>query len=169
MNLEPQFEFAAIDSNNPIDTLEAIARENKWPLEKMSDDEASLECVGRWGQFMMYFAWDEEFQSLEFSCVSSLTVPADKESAVKDMLYHINNKVWLGHFCVNEAERSLMFRYNSLMRGYNMNGQEHLEDLIELAMAEIDRFYPALKAAVHERKVANDIMVMMLADSAGEA
>ena len=166
---DTQYDFSVVDSNNPIESLEAIAKENKWPLEKMSDEEASLECEGRWGQFTLNFLWQEEYQSLLFCCASDLKIPSGKMSAVKDLLFDINHKTWLGHFDLDDSDNAVIFRYNSLMRGYNISGHEHIEDLIELAMTEFDRFYPAFKAVVTERKVANDIMLTMLADAMGEA
>jgi hypothetical protein len=166
---ETQFDFAFMESSNPIDTLEAIAKENKWPLEKINDEEASLECEGRWGQFVLSFVWQEEYQALQFCCASNLTVPTRKLARAKDLIFDINQKAWLGHFDIEEEGQSIIFRYNSLMRGFIANGQDHVEDLIELAMTEFDRFYPAFKAVLSERKVANDIMVAMLADPMGEA
>lgn len=170
MMTDPQFDFAILDSNNPIENLEAIAKENKWPLEKISDEEATLECEGRWGQFLLSFVWQEEYQALLFSCTSDLRVPVAKVPAIKGLLFEINHKTWLGHFDLDDSdERYVLFRYNSLMRGFVANGQEHVEDLIELAMTEFDRFYPAFKEVLSERKVANDLMMTMLADTMGEA
>ena len=165
-----QFDYGYAESLNPIETLEAIATENKWPLEKISEDEASMECQGRWGVFNLGFLWQEDFQALLFSCTSDLRVPVEKVPAIKEMLFEINNKTWLGHFDLDDSdEKFVLFRYTSLMRGYTLNAQEHVEDLIELAMTEFDRFYPAFKAVLSERKVANDVMVTMLADPMGEA
>lgn len=167
--MEPQFNLSGMESSNPIETLEEIAKENKWPLEKLSDDEATLECEGRWGHFVLSFVWQEDYQALLFMCSSDLQVDRARLQAVKDLMYEINHKVWLGHFDMDDAENFVIFRYNSLMRGFIANGQEHIEDLIELAMTEFDRFYPAFKAVLSERKVANDIMLTMLADPMGEA
>ena len=165
-----QFDYPYLDSSNPIETLEGIAKENKWPLEKVSDEEATLEVEGRWGQFSLSFVWQEDYQALLFCCTSDLRVPKEKMQAIKDMLFEINNKTWLGHFDLDDSDdKFVLFRYTSLMRGYTLSAQEHVEDLIELAMTEFDRFYPAFKAVLSERKVANDIMVTMLADPMGEA
>lgn len=169
MMLEPQFDLTFADSNNPIEALEAIAKDNKWPLEKISDDEATLECEGRWGQFTLNFLWQEEFQALQFCCMSHLTVPAERLQKIKDMLFEINHKTWLGHFDLEHDDNIIVFRYTSLMRGFVANGQDHIEDLIDLAMTEFDRFYPAFKAVLAQRIVANDVMMTMLADPMGEA
>lgn len=169
MIIDAQYDFSIVDSNNPIETLEAIAKENKWPLEKLSEDEAALECEGRWGQFVLNFIWQEEYQALQFCCTSNLLVTNQKASVIKNLIFDVNHKTWLGHFDIDESDNFVVFRYNSLMRGFVANGQEHIEDLIELAMTEFDRFYPAFKAVLSERKVANDVMVTMLADPMGEA
>jgi hypothetical protein len=168
MMTETHYDFA-MDSPNPIDTLEAIAKENKWPLEKISDEEAALECEGRWGQFSLNFLWQEEFQALQFCCISTLKVPPMKLARLKELLFDINHKTWLGHFDLEHEDHTVVFRYTSLMRGFIADGQAHIEDLIDLAMTEFDRFYPAFKAILSERIIANDIMVTMLADPMGEA
>ncbi len=167
LNLE--IETTVSESHNPIDALEAIAHENKWPLEKLSDEEASLECTGRWGDFVLNFLWQEEFNALQFCALSELEVKSDKLSAIKELLFDINHKTWLGHFDIEENSQCIVFRYNSLMRGASLNTHEHIEDIIEAAMTEFDRFYPAFKAVLSHRVVANDIMIAMLADPMGEA
>ena len=167
LNLE--METTVSESHNPIDALEAIATENKWPLEKMSDEEASLECTGRWGDFVLSFLWQEEFNALQFCAVSELKVGADKMQAVKELLFDVNHKTWLGHFDVESGTQCVVFRYNSLMRGVSLNTHEHIEDIIEAAMTEFDRFYPAFTAVLSHRVVANDVMSAMLADTVGEA
>ncbi len=166
---EIQFDYSPIEGHNPIETLEAIAKENKWPLERLSDDEASLECEGRWGQFTLGFLWQEEFQALQFCCISTLKVAPGKMNVIKELLFDVNHKTWLGHFDIEDGENVIVFRYTSLMRGFSLHAQEHVEDLIDLAMAEFDRFHPAFKATLTERKVANDLMLTMLADPMGEA
>jgi hypothetical protein len=163
------FDYTIVDSANPIEWLETIANENKWPLEKISDEEATLECEGRWGVFTLSFLWQEEYQALQFCCTSDLKVPVEKIDAMKGLLFDVNHKTWMGHFDLEEHERWVVLRYTSLMRGFAMHGQEHVEDIIEASMTEFDRFYPAFKSVLSDRKVANDIMMTMLADAMGEA
>ena len=169
MMSELQYDYGPLEGHNPIEALETIAKDNKWPLERISDDEASLECEGRWGQFTLGFLWQEEFQALQFCCISNLKVTGAKLPAIKELLYEINHKTWLGHFDIEDADNVIVFRYTSLMRGFSLHALEHIEDLIDLAMTEFDRFHPAFKATLTERKVANDLMLTMLADPMGEA
>lgn len=163
-----EIEYGA-ESYNPIEALEAIAKDNKWPLEKLSDEEASLECTGRWGQFTLSFLWQEEYNALQFCAISDLVVDPARLSAIKELLFDVNHKTWLGHFDIEDAEQCITFRYNSLMHGVSMNSHDHIEDLIDMAMTEFDRFYPAFRAVLSQRKVANDMMVAMLADTMGRA
>jgi hypothetical protein len=167
MNLD--IDYVSLETFNPIEALELIAKDNKWPLEKLSDEEASLDCVGRWGEFTLSFLWQEEFQALQFSVLSTLKVEKNKLQIIKDLLFSVNQKVWLGHFTIDESSDHVVFRYNSLIRGLSVSAQDHIEDLIDLAMTEFDRFYPAFDASLSQRKVANDLMFAILADPMGEA
>lgn len=167
MNLD--HDYAYTETYNPIEALEEIAKDNRWPLEKLSEEEASLECMGRWGEFVLSFLWNEEHHSLQICATSTLKVSDQKLSAIKEVLFDVNQKTWIGHFVIEPQDRFITFKYNSLMRGASLNSQEHIEDLIDMAMTEFDRFYPAFQAVLHRRKVANDVMMTMLADTIGQA
>lgn len=162
------------DTTDPIAALEAIAEENKWPLEKHAEDEASFDCIGRWGELTMSFLWQDEYQSLQLCCMSDLKVSAEKRQSVKDMLYEVNRKTWAGYFTLDDAEDYVVFRYTSLMRHMNGDVQEHIEDMLEITLAEMDRFYPAFHAIVAGQESqtmtpANDMIVALLAEPMGEA
>lgn len=157
------------DLNNPLEWIEAIAEQNNWPLEKHSDTEFSFDCEGRWGNFTLSFMWQEEFQAMQFCCASNLAVPALHFSQIKKLLFKVNHKMWLGHFDVSDSENTIIFRHTSLMRGLTYAGQEHIEDLIDIALTEFDRFYPAFKMQVTTREVANDLMNTALFETVGEA
>lgn len=156
------------DLNNPLEWIEDIARQNDWPLEKQSDTQMSFDCEGRWGNFTLSFAWQEDFQAMQFSCASTLAVPDLHFSQIKKLLFKVNHKLWLGHFDLNE-DNNIIFRHTSLMRGLTYAGQDHIEDLIDIALAEFDRFYPAFKMQVATREVANDMMNTALFETVGEA
>ena len=161
---------------DPIAVLEVIAEENKWPLEKHADDEASFDCLGRWGELTMSFLWQDEFQSLQLCCLSDLKVNAEKRDAVRNMLYEVNRKTWAGYFSLDDNEDYVVFRYTSLMRQMAGDVQEHIEDMLEIALAEMDRFYPAFQSVLQQRihpdsltPPANDMIFALLAEPMGEA
>ncbi len=164
------------ETADPIAALEVIAEENKWPLEKHADDEASFDCIGRWGELTMNFLWQDEFQSLQLCCLSDLKVTTDKRDAVRGMLYEVNRKTWAGFFTLDDSEDYVVFRYTSLMRQMSGDVQEHIEDMLEIALAEMDRFHPAFQSVLqinlHPESLtppANDMIVALLAEPMGEA
>jgi hypothetical protein len=166
-----------MDSQDPISVLEMIATENKWPLEKHAEDEVSFDCIGRWGELTMSFLWQEDCQALQICCYSDLRVSeANRKSAI-DMLYEVNRKVWAGLFSLDDNEEYVVFRYTSMMRHIGNDTQSHIEDMMEIVLAEMDRFYPAFQALNQTRmpaepnsiRVANDMIVTLLAEPMGEA
>ena len=169
------------ETSDPIAALEIIAEENKWPLEKHADDEASFDCIGRWGELTMNFLWQDEYQSLQLCCMSDLSVNDATRDAVKTMLYEVNRKTWAGYFTLDDAEDYVVFRYTSLMRHMSGDVQEHIEDMLEVTLAEMDRFYPAFQAAINgngapsnmvsspANDMHNNMLVALLAEPMGEA
>jgi hypothetical protein len=165
-----------MSEQDPISVLEMIAVENKWPLEKHAEDEVSFDCIGRWGELTMHFLWQEDCQALQICCSSDLKVTPDTRQSVIDMLYEVNRKVWAGMFTLNDDQDYVMYRYTSLIRHIGQDVQSHIEDMMEIALAEMDRFYPAFQAlqpqrpsSVNHIRVANDMIVTMLAEPMGEA
>jgi hypothetical protein len=165
------------DSQDPISVLEVIANENKWPLEKHAEDEVSFDCIGRWGELTMSFLWQEDCQALQICCYSDLQVAGPNRKAIINMLYEVNRKVWAGLFTLDDNEEYVVFRYTSMIRHMHSDLQSHIEDLMEVALAEIDRFYPAFKSTLQPIlsssgtviDFASDMMVSLLADRMGEA
>ncbi|HEY1096077.1 MAG TPA: YbjN domain-containing protein [Alphaproteobacteria bacterium] len=164
------------ESQDPIAVLEVIASENKWPLEKHAEDEVSFDCIGRWGELTMSFLWQEDCQALQICCYSDLQVHGGNRKAILDMLYEVNRKVWAGMFTLDDNEEYVIYRYTSMLRHLNSDTQSHIEDMMEIALAEVDRFYPAFQSISKPRQatdsnplVANDMMVALLAEPMGEA
>ena len=162
------------DVHDPIAALESIATENKWPLEKHADDEVSFDCIGRWGELTMSFLWQDDCQALQLCCMSDLRVTDVTRKAVQDMLYDVNRKVWAGFFTLDDAEDFVVYRYTSLLRHTHGDMQEHVEDLIEIALAELDRFYPAFQSVTQitaqpTPRVTNGVLLSLLTDPMGEA
>ena len=56
----------------------------------------------------------------------------------------INANLWLGHFDIRPGGTVPCFRHTSLFRGMTHgSGADHLEDLVDIALSECERYYPA--------------------------
>ena len=62
-----------------------------------------------------------------------------------------------------------MFRHALLLRGVAGVSAEQVEDLVELALVECERFYPAFQLVIWGGKTADEAMTAAILDPVGEA
>ncbi len=158
-----------VTQHNPLDIVEEIVTANEWPFERASDDELIVEIGGRWCDYRLYFVWQPDVGAMQFSCQFDMKVQAARRSAVNDLLAEVNARLWLGHFDVCTEENTPMFRQTMLMRGSRGASVEQLEDLVEIALSECERFYPAFQFVIWGGKSASEAVAAAILDTAGEA
>src|SRR5271155_4981547 len=155
-------------SSNPLDILEEIVTANEWLFDRAHDDELIVELAGRWCHYRMFFVWQRGIGALQFSCQFDMKVPDPKRNDVHDLLAILNNRLWLGHFDLEPAQHTPLFRYTVLARSGRMPGVETLEDLVEIALTECERFYPAFQFVIWGGKRAGEAMAASMIDVAGQ-
>jgi len=153
---------------NPLELVEQMVVANDWPFDRRSDDELAVEVPGRWCDYSLYFAWREDFAALHLSCALDMKVPAAKRGPIYELLAIINEKLWLGYFGLWAEEGVPMFRHSLLMRGVT-NGHEVIEDLVDIALTECERFYPAFQFVIWGGKSAQEAVAASLLETVGEA
>ena len=62
-----------------------------------------------------------------------------------------------------------MFRHTLLTRGWQRLSVEQLEDLVDIALCESERFYPAFQFVIWAGHSPHDAMSMAIMDTVGEA
>jgi hypothetical protein len=154
---------------NPLDILEEIVAANEWLFDRANDDELIVELAGRWCHYRMFFVWQREIGALQFSCQFDMKVPDSKRSDVNDLLALLNNRLWLGHFDLEMQQNTPLFRYTILARNDRLPGVEVLEDLVEIALTECERFYPAFQFVIWGGKRPVEAMTASMIDTAGQA
>ncbi|MBI1272597.1 MAG: hypothetical protein GC131_00725 [Alphaproteobacteria bacterium] len=155
--------------HNPLDVIEEIVVANEWLFERSGDDEMVVELAGRWCHYRMFFVWQREISALQFSCQFDLKVPTNKRTGVNDLLAAMNTKLWLGHFELCPEDASPMFRHTLLFRGAKSSSVEMLEDLVEIALTESERFYPAFQFVIWGGKDSGQALTAAMIDTAGQA
>src|SRR5437763_2853962 len=126
---------------NPIDLVEEIVVSNDWAHDRASEEELVVEISGRWCDYRMYFLWQEELSALHFSCGFDMKVPKRRRGVLYELLALANERLWLGHFDLAAGDASPSFRYAVLLRGIGMASAEQVEDLVDIALSECERFY----------------------------
>ena len=159
----------AVVHQNPLDLLEEIVGANDWAFDRASNDELAVEITGRWCDYRLYFLWQEDMGALHFSCLLENRVPVEKRREVSLLLALVNEKMWLGHFDLSSEDGTPMFRHTLLVRGAGGGSVEQMEDLVEVALSETERFFPAFQFVIWGGKSAEEAIASSLLDVAGEA
>ena len=77
--------------------------------------------------------------------------------------------MWLGHFDVTPDSQSPAFRQGVLLRGASGASVEQIEDLVDIALSECERFYPAFQLVIWGGKSAEEAMATAMIEPIGEA
>lgn len=154
---------------NPIDLVEEIVVANDWSHDRASDEELVVEVAGRWCDYRLYFVWQEEISALHFSCAFDMKVGQGRRAAIYELLALANEKLWLGHFDLSAEDDSPAFRHAVPLRGVAMATAEQVEDLVDTALSECERFYPAFQLVLRDGKSAPQAIAAALIDPVGEA
>jgi hypothetical protein len=154
---------------NPIDLVEEIVLAHEWAHDRASEEEIIVEISGRWCDYRLYFVWQEEISAMHFACGFDMKVPKGRKAAVYELLALINERLWLGHFDLSSEDSSPAFRHAVLLRGAFGASAEQIEDLVDIALGECERFYPAFQFVVWGGKNPEDAMTAAMIDPVGEA
>ncbi|SDH14460.1 YbjN domain-containing protein [Roseospirillum parvum] len=170
-------DFDAAPTANPIDHVEQVATHREWAFDRRSDQEVAIEVPGQWCDLGLFFAYSEDLSALHFSAAFDLRVPKGRRQAVYELLAHLNEKLWMGHFAIWIEEGIPMFRHTvNLIPGAVVGAQPDgigqglpLEDLVDVAISECERFYPAFQFVIWGGKTAEDAIAAAMLDTVGEA
>ena len=154
---------------NPLDLVEEIVVANAWTHDRTADDELLVEVTGRWCEYRLFFAWQEEIGALHFACGFDMKVAKGRRAPVYELLALINERLWLGHFDLASDDNSPAFRHAVLLRGAAGASAEQIEDLVDIALNECERFYPAFQLVLWAGKSAEDAIAAAMIDPVGEA
>ncbi len=157
------------DIPNPLDILEAIFTANEWDFERSKRNEIIVDTVGGWCDYNMHFIWHDELHSLYFTCSFDLEIPSEHHSEMNNLLAMINKKIWMGHFDFCHKSGNITYRNTVPTRGLKSLAVEQLEDMMDIALAECERFYPAFQYMLWADHKAEDAMTAALLDCQGEA
>ena len=154
---------------NPLEMIERVIADNDWPFDRTSDREIAVEVAGRWCDYRMFFSWRDDVEALHFTCAYDVRIPAERHNEIHVLLALINEKMWLGHFDLWTEEGLPMFRHAIPLRGTSGLMPDQLNDLVEVAITESERFYPAFQYVVWAGKSPADALTASILETVGEA
>ena len=160
---------ARSNTSNPLDLLEEMASAQEWAFDRPGDGEFVARIAGRWSDYQLHFSWNHDHSVLQLFCGIDLRVPRHRRAAVSELLMLANGRMWMGHFDLPRDDDMPLFRHAVPLRGIRGASVELLEDLIEGAVNECERYHPALQFVVWGGKAPDEAMAASLLDIRGEA
>ena len=156
-------------SSNPLDVIEQIAAANDWSFDRRNDAEMAAEAPGKWCDYGLYFSWSTEISAMHFTCAFDLKVPEKRRGALYELLALANERLWIGHFGMDADDGVPVFRHAVLLRGAPGASSESLEDMVDIAITECERFFPAFQFVLWGGKTPAEAIQAAMLECAGEA
>jgi len=163
---------AAAPTAAPIDMLEHYFQSQGWAFDRNGDEEIVAQVEAAWGEYELRGLWREEDRVLQFVGLPGLKAEPQHRTAAYELLGLINEGLWLGHFDLWTGDGTILFRHAALIGGEEDEPALSLaqaEALVEAALDECDRYYPAFDFLLEQGKAPADAFRMALTDTAGEA
>ena len=153
---------------NPLDLAEMVIMDREWVFDRPEDGAIIAEVSGVWCNYSIWLNWQEDTGGLTLSCALDSKFPKHMLMKLHSLLALVNNKLWLGHFDANTEENTVVFRYSMMLREGISTSSEHLQELMDLAISECERFYPAFQSVVWGGKSAAEALEIAIFDTIAE-
>ena len=154
---------------NPLDMIEHIAASNDWLFERPSEQDIAVEVTGHWCDYRIFVSWHADVNVLLFACAFDMRVPDKKSESIHPLLAMINERLLVGHFDLWSDDGLPVFRHAILLRGAASVSREQLEDIVDIAFAESERYYPAFQFVIWGGKSPEEAMAAAILETEGEA
>lgn len=154
---------------NPLDLAEQVIAANEWAFDRRSESDLAAEAQGKWGDYGLYFCWSDEISVLHFSATFDMKAPETARPALHELLAKANERLWIGHFGLDEETGMPVYRHAMLLRGAPAAAAESIEDLIDIAITECERFFPAFQFVLWDHKSADEALDAAMLECVGEA
>jgi hypothetical protein len=160
----------AMDEQNPLDLILQDLKDRKWTAMADGDDCLNFEAKGKCATYHGTVEWQDEFKAVLFSLSINLRLPENTKARAGEMMTHINNNIWLGHFDLTTEGVFPTFRHSFLMRHLPPHiAAEQVFDVIEIAMAECDRFYQTFEMIAENNINTENSFSAAVLETLGEA
>jgi len=135
---------------NPIDIVEEVIYEKNWSFSRADDYELVADIASKFCQYRLYFTWSENVRAISFTITFDLKYPQSKLIKAYELIGLINEKLWLGHFDITSRNGIPAFRHTILSNSDNDFLHKKLENLVDIAIYECEKYYPSFQQALFD-------------------
>lgn len=161
--------YAASDDAAPVDMLAALFEARGWAYESVSEDEMLGEIQGSWAKYQLRGIWRTEDNVLQLICLPDIRVSDEKLGAAYELIALVNEQMWLGHFAVWSSGGVVLYRHGVLLGDDGLLSIAQAQAMVETAVEECDRFYPAFQFVLWGDKPPKEALENAMVDAMGEA
>ena len=162
-------EFTAGDDAAPVDMLAALFEARGWASEISNATEMTGEVQGSWTKYQLRGIWRPEDGVLQILCLPDIRISKGKMPQAHELVSLVNEQMWLGHFDIWSNGDVLLYRHGALLGDDGLLSLMQAQNLVETAIDECDRFYPAFQFVLWGDKSPRAALDSALVDAAGEA
>ena len=153
----------------PVEMLAALFNARGWMAEQVNDQELAGEIQGSWAKYQLRCIWRGEDNVLQIICLPDIRVSDAKRAPALDLLAKVNEQMWLGHFDIWSNGGMLIYRHGALLGDDGLLSLSQAQAVVETAVEECDRFYPAFQFVLWGDKEPDAALEAAMVDAAGEA
>lgn len=154
---------------NPVDVVEHLAAIREWSFDRAAEDEIAISITGRWTDYHLSFTWMDEIEALHLACAFDCRVPERRRGEVLQLVAHVNEQLWVGHFDLWRNDGVVMFRHALILAGGMEPSGRQCEVVLEAALEACERYYQAFQFVLWAGKSAREAIDAAMFDTAGEA
>ena len=163
--MDPEnFEFL-----NPIDVVEDVIHAKKWTFSRADEHELVAEIASKWCLYRLYFTWSEKIKAISYTITFDLKFPHNKSKEAHELLALINEKLWIGHFDITSKNGIPAYRHTVLSLSESEMLHHQLEDLVDIAIYECEKYYPAFQLVLFENTEPSKALSVSTFDTIGRA
>jgi len=156
-------------NQNPIDIIEDVIHSKKWAFSRAANHELVAEITTESCQYRLYFSWSEQIKAINFTVTFDFKIPKSKSKNVYELLARINEKLWIGHFDITSKNGIPAYRYTIFESHENEMFYNQLEDLVDIAIYECEKYYPAFQLLLFDRSCPKEALEFCIIDVLGRA
>lgn len=155
-------------SQTLMERIESLLCDRNLPFDRPLDGEIITEVAGAWCNLRLWLSWEPLCEVFMITASYEQRIPATRRSVLQPLLSQINERMVMGHFEMACEDGTLFFRCGQLVKDTASLTPELLEALMDLAVCECERFYPAFQSALWNRQHDQASIELALMEPEGE-
>ena len=157
------------DDLHPIDIVENLAYHHDWDFDRIADDQIAMAVEGQWRTYSLTLAWSDYDETLRLVCSFEMEPPEAKVPQLYELINHMNDQCWAGAFSYWPEHKLMLYRYGLVLSGGQMATPEQVDAIVQAAVSNCERYYPAIQLMVWGERPAKEAMQVAIAEAYGRA